>query len=39
VSGQLCASVALLRAVGDHVTHLIEGRVDVRASPTFRSTE
>jgi len=39
VSGQLCASVTLLRTERDDVIHLIEGWVDVRASLTFRSTE
>jgi len=39
VSGQLCASVALLRAERDHFTHLTEGWVDVRAILTFRNTE
>jgi len=39
VNGQHCASVALIRAEKDHVTHLTGGWVDVRASLTFRSTE
>jgi hypothetical protein len=39
VSGHLCASVALLLAERDHVTHLMEGWVEVGASLTFRSAE